>query len=176
MGASWNCDYRKAIMKYLLMALLLFNVTCIEQSFAIEKADLVVVHKKKHRLLLYQDGRELASFHVAFGAEPEGHKQQQGDERTPEGEYVLDYKNANSKFYKSLHISYPNAEDRAAARERGVDPGGAIMIHGQANGKGWAAPVVQLFNWTNGCIALKNSDVDIVWEAVDPGTPIVINP
>ena len=144
--------------------------------FSAKKADAVLVDKSDGRLYLMQQGQKYASFPVTFGWEPKGHKQQQGDERTPEGHYILGYKNARSAYYKSIHISYPNAQDRANARKLGVDPGGDIMIHGQANDWGWAAPVVQLFNWTNGCIALKNQQMDKVWEAVDPGTPIEIKP
>ena len=82
----------------------------------------------------------------------------------------------NSKFYKSIHISYPNVEDKAEARKLGLSPGGDIMVHGQANGWEWAAPIVQLLSWTDGCIALSNKDMDEVWAAVDPGTPIEIRP
>ena len=101
---------------------------------------------------------------------------QQGDERTPEGRYVLDAKNSGSAFYRAIHVSYPDARDLAAARARGVEPGGQIMIHGQKNGFGWLAPLTQLFNWTDGCIALSNADMDSVWAAVDAGTPIQIDP
>jgi murein L,D-transpeptidase YafK len=141
-----------------------------------EKADLVRVDKGRGRLYLERDGEVFRTFPVSFGRNPRGHKQQQGDSRTPEGRYVLDYKNAASRYYKSIHISYPNAKDRESAHQRGVDPGGDIMIHGQPNGKEWLAPISQLFNWTDGCIALRNQDMDVVWEAVDPGTPIEITP
>lgn len=117
-----------------------------------------------------------ASFHAKFGAQPKGHKQQQGDEKTPEGEYFLTYKNSNSAFYLSIAVSYPNAEDKERARQLGVDPGGDIMIHGQPNGYGWIAPVSRFFNWTDGCIGLSNPDMDKVWAAVEPGTPIIIEP
>ena len=89
---------------------------------------------------------------------------------------MLDHKNPNSRFYKSIHISYPNETDRANARRLGAEPGGNIMIHGQMNGWEWAAPLVQFFSWTDGCIAMRNEDMDRVWEAVDPGTPIEIRP
>jgi murein L,D-transpeptidase YafK len=146
-------------------------------SFACaEKADLVVVNKSDSQLYLERAGKRLASFKVAFGGEPRGHKREQGDERTPEGRYVLDSKNERSAFYKSIHISYPNAADRVAAKARGVSPGGDIMIHGQKNGWAWLAPVAQLFDWTDGCVALRNSDMDKVWDAVDAGTPIEIRP
>jgi len=141
-----------------------------------QTADAVLVIKSERRLYLMNKGERFASFRITLGAEPTGHKQAQGDERTPEGHYKLGYKNLNSKFYKSIHISYPNAKDRANSRRLGVDPGGDIMIHGQTNGWGWASPLVQLFPWTDGCIALSNRDMDRVWAAVDPGTPIEVRP
>ncbi len=154
----------------LVFALLAANGVCGQ------KADVVLVSKSERRLDLVNQNGIFASFKVTFGGEPVGHKEMQGDERTPEGHYILDYKNSNSKFYKSIHISYPNSEDRANARKRGVDPGGDIMIHGQKNGMGWASPIAQFFLWTDGCIALSDKDMDQVWAAVDPGTPIEIKP
>jgi murein L,D-transpeptidase YafK len=141
-----------------------------------QKADLVRVDKGRSRLELLRDGEVLESFPVVFGANPRGHKLQQGDERTPEGRYILDSRNPESAYYRSIHISYPNPRDREDARRRGVDPGGDIMIHGQPNGWEWLETVTQLFNWTDGCIALRNRDMDVVWSAVDPGTPIEITP
>ena len=143
---------------------------------AAQTADSVLVDKSEKRLYLIKNDKVFRTLSVTFGGEPRGHKQQQGDQRTPEGRYTLDYKNPNSKYYKSIHISYPNAEDRARARKRGVSPGGDIMLHGQPNGWGWASPVLQLFTWTDGCIALSNRDMDEVWQAVDAGIPIVIRP
>ena len=141
-----------------------------------QTADRVLVIKSKERLYLIRNDEVFASYHVVFGANPKGHKQQQGDERTPEGHYTLGYKNAHSSFYKSIHISYPNREDRIRARERGISPGGDIMIHGQANGWEWISPFSRFFNWTDGCIALSNRDMDAVWDAVPSGTPIEIRP
>jgi murein L,D-transpeptidase YafK len=141
-----------------------------------QQADLVVVSKAESRLYLQHAGKRFASFKVAFGAHPQGHKHQEGDERTPQGKYVLDAKNPNSRYYKAIHISYPNAQDRAAAKARGVSPGGQVMIHGQRNGLAWLAPIAQLFDWTDGCIALSNADMETVWKAVDVGTPIQIDP
>lgn len=143
---------------------------------AAEKADLVVVRKSESRLYLEKDGKPFVSFRVSFGSQPKGHKQQEGDERTPEGRYVLDSKNTRSAFHKSIHISYPDAKAVASAKARGVNPGGLIMIHGQKNGFGWLAPVAQWFNWTDGCVGLSNRDMDAVWNAVDVGTPIEIYP
>jgi murein L,D-transpeptidase YafK len=162
----------KSLKSILCAVLLLVSVTVSAE----QKADLVVVRKSEARLYLEKNGKVFASFKVALGAHPQGQKQQQGDERTPEGSYTLDSKNAGSAFYKALHVSYPNAKDIAGAKARGVDPGGAIMVHGQKNGFGWSAFVVQLFNWTDGCIALSNRNMDIVWSAVDVGTPIKILP
>jgi murein L,D-transpeptidase YafK len=145
-------------------------------SMAAGKADRVLVDKSEARLYLLKDGKVVKGYPVAFGADPVGHKQQEGDERTPEGDYVLDYKKSDSAFHKAIHISYPNAEDRARAKARGVKPGGLIMIHGQKNGLGWLSLITQLFNWTDGCIALSNADMDEVWATVDAGTPITIRP
>lgn len=141
-----------------------------------DKADRILVEKSQHRMTLYRGQRQLAVYHVVFGFNPVGHKQQEGDGRTPEGRYVLDYKKANSDYYKAIRISYPNARDRARARQRGVDPGGAIMIHGQPNGYAWAQAATQLRNWTWGCIALRNEDMEDVWQRVDVGTVIEIRP
>ena len=156
-----------------LLALLLFQVAAADD---IPKADKVLVDKSEKRLYLIKDGERFMSLPVTFGGEPKGHKVQQGDQRTPEGNYTLEWKNPNSKFYKSIRVSYPNAEDRAKAQRLGVDPGGDIMVHGQANGWQWASPLLQFFSWTDGCVALSNKNMDKVWEAVEPGTPIEIRP
>ena len=156
-----------------LLLLLVFQAASGE---SVTKAESVLVVKSEKRLYLIRDGERFASYPVTFGGQPTGHKQQQGDQRTPEGTYVLDYKNPHSKYYKAIHISYPNKQDRLNASRLGVDPGGDIMIHGQANGWEWAAPVVQLFSWTDGCIALSNENMELVWGAIDPGTPIEIRP
>lgn len=123
-----------------------------------------------------KDGKILKTYHVVFGGNPKGKKLKEGDNKTPEGRYIIDYKNAHSAFYKSIHISYPNKSDRERARKAHVDPGGNIMIHGQKNGWGWASFITQYFNWTRGCIAVSNSDMDEIWKAVKVGTPIVILP
>lgn len=188
MGAHGNpchCDARRKVKsidpamsslnKGLLFVLLLMLLTAANGD-SVQKADAVLVIKSEKRLYLVSKGERFASLPVTFGARPVGHKQARGDERTPEGHYMLDYKNLNSKFYKSIHISYPNEKDREIARQLGVDPGGDIMIHGQQNGWEWASPLVQLFSWTDGCIALSNKNMDKVWAAVDSGTPIVIRP
>lgn len=138
------------------------------------KADLVRVIKSQFRLFLVHDGEVFATYPVVLGGNPVGHKQRAGDERTPEGRYFLIFKNPDSDFHKSILLSYPNARDVARARERGVDPGGLIMIHGQANGSPLGK--TRNDNWTDGCIALSDEDMDAVWDAVDVNVPIFIEP
>ena len=164
----------RLISKCILMALLL--PLHIANADSIQKADAILVIKSERRLYLMKDNELLEKFKVTFGGNPKGHKEAEGDEKTPEGHYRLGYKNLQSRFYKSIHISYPNRKDRANAKRLGVKPGGDIMIHGQKNGWEWATPLAQLFSWTNGCIALSNKDMDKIWMRVDPGIPIEIRP
>ena len=143
-------------------------------ALAGETVDLVRVDKSDRRLELIGDGKVLRSYSIALGGDPLGHKHQEGDQRTPEGRYVLDWRNPNSIAHKSIHISYPNADDLAAAKARNVDAGGMIMIHGQPNGFGWWGWLLQLVDWTDGCIAVTDSDMDEIWAMVADGTPIEI--
>ena len=143
---------------------------------AIPLADRVVVNKSEKKLLLFKDGVKIREYAVALGPRPRGHKFQAGDERTPEGSYILDFKNPNSDFYKSIRISYPNLRDRERAEAAGVDPGGMIMIHGTPNTAQLPASLIQFFNWTDGCIAVTNQEMDEIWLAVQTGTPIDIFP
>lgn len=136
--------------------------------------DLVKVDKSENKMYLMEGEKVLKEYHVAFGANPEGHKQKERDEKTPEGEYILDYKKEDSSFYRAMHISYPNEIDRENAKKRGESPGGFIMVHGQKNGFGWFASITQKFNWTNGCIALTNPEMDEFMELVNVGTKIEI--
>ncbi len=141
-----------------------------------ELADNILVHKSKKTLQLQKNGATFATFKIALGKNPLGPKQQQGDGRTPEGIYFIAKKKADSAFYKALKISYPNTTDSERAKKMGRSPGGQIMIHGQKNGYGWGAYVMQQRNWTQGCIALSNEDLDKVWQAVDVGTRVEILP
>lgn len=138
--------------------------------------DLVRVHKSERRLELVSGEAVVRSYPVALGANPVGHKEREGDERTPEGRYVLDWRNPKSAFTRSIHISYPNPEDRAAAKRAGVEPGGMIMIHGQTKGLGWWSWLMQLYDWTDGCIAVTDEEMAEIWQMVEDGTPIEINP
>ncbi|QDO99908.1 murein L,D-transpeptidase family protein [Thalassotalea sp. PS06] len=136
--------------------------------------DLVRVDKSENLMFLLWQGDVVRQYHIALGENPKGHKQQQGDERTPEGRYYLDYKKEDSSFYRAMHISYPNDEDLANAKARGVSAGGFIMVHGQKNGMEDLAPITQRYNWTDGCIALTNEEMDEFMALVEVGTPIEI--
>ena len=143
---------------------------------AATKADLVVVNKEARTLTLYREDAVLKSYRIALGRNPNGHKEQQGDSRTPEGRYVIDSRNTASKFHRALHISYPNQEDRRRARARGVKPGGDIMIHGLPNGMGVVGQAHRLRDWTDGCIAVTNEEIEEIWRLVPNGTRIEIRP
>jgi murein L,D-transpeptidase YafK len=155
-------------MKYIALLLTILS------GFAIAEVDLVKVDKSENKMYLFNGDTLVKEYDVAFGANPKGHKQQEGDEKTPEGDYVLDYKKEDSAFYRSMHISYPNQTDIENAEKLGVSPGGFIMVHGQRNWLGWLAPITQNFNWTNGCIALTNSEMDDFMSLVKVGTKIQI--
>jgi len=138
------------------------------------KADRVVVDKSERRMELLRDGRVIASYRVALGGNPKGPKIFEGDGRTPEGTYVLRGKNENSRFHRSIRISYPSPADRHRAWKYGGPPGGDIMIHGQPNGL--AEPLQVPGDWTAGCIALTNARMREIWDHTPIGTPVEIRP
>jgi murein L,D-transpeptidase YafK len=140
------------------------------------KADLVVVHKSARRIELYLGTELLKAYPVSLGRHPFGKEQQQGDGRTPEGEYRLDYRNPNSSFHKALHISYPEPDDVATARMHGADPGGLVMVHGMKNGLGWLGRLHRVIDWTDDCVAVTNRKMDEIWHAVPDGTKILLQP
>ncbi len=141
-----------------------------------QTADRVVLDKRERRLTLYRDGRELKNYRVSLGLRPTGHKQQEGDYRTPEGSYQLTRRNPDSEFFLSIQVSYPDAEDLATARKNGVSPGGLIMIHGLPNIMKYSRDRYLSTDWTDGCIALSNEDMLEVWLLTRPDTPIEITP
>lgn len=143
---------------------------------ASNKIDYVLVIKSEKKMYLLSERHRIKEYDVVFGDNATGHKQQEGDGRTPEGKYILDYKKSDSSFYKAIHISYPNEKDKMIAKSNGVNPGGQIMIHGQKNGLGWMSWLAQQFDWTNGCIAITNTEMDEIWNLVTLGTPIEIQP
>jgi murein L,D-transpeptidase YafK len=134
------------------------------------RADRIVVYKGRREMLLLLGKSLLRTYKVALGRDPVGHKEREGDGRTPEGRYIIDRRNPKSRYYLSLHISYPNDTDRARAAEQGLDPGGDIMIHGLKDG------VVRDGDWTQGCIAVTDAEMEEIWALVPEGTPIDIEP
>lgn len=136
-------------------------------------ADYLIIDKSERLLVAYQNGRPIKAYRgLQFGDAPQGHKQFQGDERTPEGLYTIDTRNPQSSFHLSLRISYPNARDRAFADSYGRSPGGDIYIHGQPTGR----PGRMRGDWTDGCVALTNAEIEELWQIVPDGTPIEIRP
>lgn len=169
------------ITKLAVLALFTFAVFSLQAFSASDSplpasamADKVLVLKGERKLLLIRGDEVLKTYRVSLGGNPVGPKIREGDSKTPEGEYVLDRHNAKSEYHKSIHISYPNPEDLARARKLGVPPGGDLFIHGQPNDlKG---PSHEPGDWTDGCIAVTNAEMDEIWRAVADGTPIEIKP
>jgi len=162
----------------LLLVLACTGAACAEAHAAAGalKADSVLILKKDHLLELLAGGKAIRTYKVALGQGGLAAKQQEGDARTPEGRYIIDARNADSHYHRALHVSYPNAEDRKRAAKLGVAPGGAIMIHGLPNGKGWVGAGHRLYDWTLGCIAVTDEEIDEIWELVPVGTPVEIRP
>jgi murein L,D-transpeptidase YafK len=146
------------------------------QQTAPRKADSILILKKDHVMELLAGGKVIRTYKVALGQGGLAPKEREGDRRTPEGHYTIDAKYAVSHYHKALHVSYPNAEDRARAAKLGVSPGGAIMIHGLPNGKGWVGAAHRLYDWTLGCIAVNDEEIDEIWNLVPVGTPVEIRP
>lgn len=139
-------------------------------------ADRLVVNKSKRELLLYKGQTVIRTYHVALGRQPVGPKLREGDKRTPEGIYTISAKYAQSAYHRALRISYPSTADRERARRQGVSPGGDILIHGLPNGRGWLGPVHRWMDWTQGCVAVTDQEIEEIWRLVAVGTPIQINP
>jgi len=143
---------------------------------ALPLADKVVVHKGERKLYLMSNGAALRAFKIALGLRPEGHKQFEGDFRTPEGSYRLTRRNPNSEYFLSIQVDYPNEQDVKRARKQGLRPGGAIMIHGQPNTPKKSRDYYSNVDWTEGCIAVSNADMVEIWLMTPPDTPIEILP
>jgi len=141
---------------------------------SVQNIDRVIILKQERTLQLMSHGKIFKTYKVALGGNPIGPKVQQGDHRTPEGVYVLDHRNAHSQYYKSIHISYPNAADRARATKRHVSTGGDIFLHGLPNGYGAVGSAHRLRDWTDGCVAVTDQEIDEIWELVADGTLIEI--
>ncbi len=139
-------------------------------------ADEVIIDKSDRELHLLSDGEIFRTFKIALGIRPEGDKKKEGDFKTPEGRYLLDIRNPNSDYFLSIHVSYPSSLDRREATASGVSPGGAIMIHGQPNEPSRSETYYRTQDWTNGCIAVSNSDMIDIWLMTGNNTPIEIRP
>lgn len=167
------------LLAWLVLALILSACATSSPTQITGAVDRVIVYKAERRLELWQDGKRVRNYRIALGGAPVGHKYREGDERTPEGEYVLDWRNPRSTFHKSIHISYPSARDRQVSRQLGYsNPGGMIMIHGLPNyvRSDQVRREYASRDWTNGCIAVQNHEMDEIWSAVPDGTPIRILP
>lgn len=140
------------------------------------QATRVVIEKAARRLTLERDGQVLASYAVALGSSPVGQKAREGDGRTPEGIYTVDFKHPRSRYHLALRISYPDARANDMARQAGVSPGSDIMIHGIRNGLGWLGGLHRERDWTDGCIAVTNAEIREIWSRVPEGTAVEIRP
>jgi murein L,D-transpeptidase YafK len=170
---------RRQVVKVLLMVLVLAGAATAAlpgRADDIAAADHVVVHKSQHRLSLYQGSRLLGEYKVALGLNPLGTKEREHDFRTPEGRYLLNRRNTRSDYFLAIQVSYPNKEDELRARRNRWAPGGAIMIHGLPNTPKHPAAYYTSNDWTDGCIALSNSDMVEVWLRTQDNIPIDIYP
>lgn len=139
-------------------------------------ADRILIEKSKRTMTLLSDGKVLKTYKIALGGNPNGPKERQGDNKTPEGVYIIDSRNRDSRYHLSLHISYPNEKDIKRARALGVAPGGNIMIHGIKNGYSWIGDNHSAFDWTNGCIAVTDKEIEEIDKLVPNGTTVEIRP
>ena len=140
------------------------------------RADEVVVHKARRELQLLKGTDTIKTYRISLGKNPIGPKIREGDGRTPEGIYRIDWRNSRSTFHLSLHISYPDSSDVARAKQLGLPPGGMIMIHGLTNSLGWIGKLHLLSDWTDGCIAVTNPEIEELWRCIPDGTTIILLP
>jgi len=167
---------RLFLIAAILAILLPFRSLTAQPAGTTLKADSILILKKDHLLELMAAGKVIRTYHVALGRGGLAPKQREGDELTPEGHFTIDSRSAQSHYHKALHVSYPTADDRARAANMGVSPGGAIMIHGLPNGMGLIGSAHRLYDWTLGCIAVTDEEIDEIWKLVPEGTPVEIRP
>jgi murein L,D-transpeptidase YafK len=158
-----------------LTIVLILGLHCAAIAAPVQ-ADKIVILKSAHSMTLLNGGKVLKTYKVALGSVPVGPKRVEGDHKTPEGDYLIDAKNAHSQFHLSLHISYPSAADQQRARSLGARPGGAIMIHGLARPFAYLGPLHRQTDWTDGCIAVTNAEIEEIWKLVPVGTRVEIRP
>ena len=168
--------YSLSVLYQTLMVVGLVAVSPISPAGEFPMADKVVVEKEKRKLHLIWDDTIFRTFDIALGIAPVGDKEKEGDFKTPEGHYALDTRNPDSDYFLAIHVSYPNSNDLQEARQKGVSPGGQIMIHGQPNSPIYSATYYKTQDWTNGCIAVSNSDIIDIWLMTPNDTPIEILP
>ena len=167
----------KAISLLAIVAGLVLSLAAVSQEAAQTLiADKILIEKSERRMTLLWKGTPVRMYSIALGGSPVGKKQCQGDQKTPEGIYSITGRNPQSSYHRSLRVSYPNAEDVANARRLRCSPGGDIMIHGLPNGRGWIGAAHVAADWTLGCIAVTNSEIEEVWKAVPNGTAVEIRP
>jgi len=160
-----------------LILFLIFSISCV--SFAdssLPYADKILVIKSVRKMFLIKDDKPYREYNIALGKVPIGHKRQEGDKKTPEGLYTIKYRNPESAYHLSLLINYPDKEDRDSAKQRGVKPGSNIFIHGLPNGIDYLSASMVGTDWTDGCIAVTNREIEEIWKLVIDGTPIEILP
>ena len=158
-----------------LTMILILGMHCAAIAAPVQ-ADKIVILKSAHSMTLLNGGKVLKTYKVALGSVPVGPKRVEGDHKTPEGDYLIDAKNAHSQFHLSLHISYPSAADQQRARSMGSRPGGAIMIHGLAASFAYLGPLHRQTDWTDGCVAVTNAEIEEIWKLVPVGTRVEIRP
>ncbi|MEJ2156848.1 MAG: L,D-transpeptidase family protein [Desulfobacteraceae bacterium] len=141
-----------------------------------EPIEKILIEKKKRRLTLVSEGKTIKTYKIALGGDPVGPKERKGDNKTPEGSYTIVSRNRHSDYHLSLLISYPNEKDVRRAKELGVSPGGDIMIHGIKNGLSWVGTFHTKIDWTEGCIAVTNKEMEEIARLVPDGTPVEIRP
>ena len=166
-------DRRRCLICLFVLAI---GLSCATMASSIVQADKIVIVKSTRTMTLLNGNKVLKTYKVALGAVPVGPKQVEGDHKTPEGNYVIDAKNPQSQFHLSLHISYPNAADQQRARELRGRPGGAIMIHGLAKSFAYLGPLHRQVDWTDGCVAVTNAEIEEIWKLVPVGTKVEVRP
>lgn len=180
-------DSRKLVMRYVVRVIFCLLAAAAVAAFIRAQRpperfpdgttiDRIVVEKATRKLSVFREGRVLKTYTIALGANPVGHKEEEGDMKTPEGVYTIDYRNPQSDFHLALHVSYPSVQDSAHAAERGVSAGCDIMIHGLPNGQGANADNYRDKDWTAGCIAVTDEEIEELWRITPDGTPIEIRP
>jgi len=171
---------RTIVVVITAFALVFFTYVCAHQVWNPlligATIDRIVIEKSARKLSVFSNGKKLKTYRVALGRNPVGTKQEEGDNKTPEGIYKIDGRNPQSNFHLALHVSYPSDEDKTRAADRGASAGFDIMIHGIRNGLGWMGAFHRLNDWTAGCIAVTDEEIEELWRVTPDGTRVEIRP